>query len=104
MVITVEGVAGASFTGISDAPYASTWHQFSFGTGLWSNSNLGAMNIPMKAYWAKTGANRGADTVTVTTSVGAVTYTMYSWAATDVNVVTTTPKDAKQSCLWRASL
>ena len=90
----VEGVAGTTFTGCSDT-YGVTWTQFTAGQGVWSNSNLGVTNVPQTAYWAKTGAHSGAETVTCTTSAaGNVTYGLSSWAASDVNVTAATPEDA----------
>jgi hypothetical protein len=93
MVVIAEGSQGSSFTGISDT-YGVTWTAFSAGTGVWSNSNLGVTNVPVRAWWAKTGANSGAETITVTTSsAAAVVYYLASWAATDVNVSASNPED-----------
>jgi hypothetical protein len=93
MVAAVEGVAGRTFNGCTDT-YGVTWTQFSAGQGVWSNSNLGITNVPQTAYWAKTGAHSGAETVTCTTSVaGNVSYSLSSWAATDVNVLAANPED-----------
>jgi hypothetical protein len=94
MVAQVQGIAGSSFTGCTDT-YSVTWTQFSAGQGVWTNSNLGTTNVPQTAYWAKTGAHSGAETVTCTQSpAGNVTYVLSSWAASDVNTGAANPEDS----------
>jgi hypothetical protein len=64
------------------------------GIGLWSNSNLGATNIPMVGYWAKTGTNSGPESIQVNWSpAGSAAYYLTSFSGTDANVSAVNPED-----------
>jgi hypothetical protein len=71
------------------------WTRFSVGSNTHSNSNQG-ITAQMVGYWAKTGSNSGAETVTLTWSSGGTARLMplSSYAATDVNVTATNVEDA----------
>jgi len=94
MAVLLQGIPNSAINGCTDT-YGVTWTRFAQGTGLWNNSNLGTTNVPMTAFWAKTGTNSGAETITCTQSpAGNFAYAIFSFTGVDVNVTAANPEDA----------
>jgi hypothetical protein len=94
---TLASIADTYYgTGTCVTTTCGNWTLFSAGCGTWSNTELSFSSLQVCAYWAKTGSNSGAESVTLGWTGGTGTAEligMTSWDSTDVAVTASNPED-----------